>query len=97
VPLLTLLDDHSRFNLLLQACGKTDAGTVKPLLSDAFRCYGMPVRINADNGAPRGSPREHGHGLSRLSVWLIQLGIRISHSRSGHPQINGKDSASIAR
>lgn len=88
---LTLLDDHSRFNLLLQACGKTDAGTVQPLLSGAFRRYGMPVRINADNGAPWGSPREYGHGLSRLSVWLIQLGIRISHSRPGHPQTNGKD------
>lgn len=88
---LTLLDDHSRFNLLLQACGKTDAGTVQPLLSDAFRRYGMPVRINADNGAPWGSPREYGHGLSRLSVWLIRLGIRISHSRPGHPQTNGKE------
>lgn len=88
---LTLLDDHSRFNLVLQACAKTDAGTVRPLLSAVFRRYGMPVRMNADNGAPWGSPREHGHGLSRLSVWLIQLGIRLSHSRPGHPQTNGKE------
>ena len=88
---LTLLDDHSRFNLLLHACGKTDARTVQPLLGCVFRRYGMPVRINADNGAPWGSPREHGHGLSRLSVWLIRLGIRVSHSRPGHPQTNGKE------
>lgn len=88
---LTLLDDHSRFNLLLNACGRTDAQTVQPLLTTVFRRYGLPVRINADNGAPWGSPREPGHGLSRLSVWLIRLGIRISHSRPAHPQTNGKD------
>jgi len=88
---LTLLDDHSRFDLLLHACAKTDAQAVRPLLSQVFRRYGMPVRINADNGAPWGSPREHGHGLSRLSVWLVRLGIRISHSRPGHPQTNGKE------
>jgi transposase InsO family protein len=88
---LTLLDDHSRFNLLLHACYQTDAKTVQPLLIAAFRRYGLPVRINADNGAPWGSPRESRHGLSRLSVWLIRLGIRISHSRPAHPQTNGKD------
>lgn len=88
---LTLLDDHSRFNLLLHACGQTDAAAVRPLLAEVFRRYGLPVRINADNGAPWGSPREASHGLSRLSVWLIRLGIRISHSRPAHPQTNGKD------
>ena len=88
---LTLLDDHSRFNLILHACSKTDSRAIQPLLAAVFRRYGLPVRINADNGAPWGSPREHGHGLSRLSVWLIRLGIRVSHSRPAHPQTNGKD------
>lgn len=88
---LTLLDDHSRFNLLLAACGQTRYDTVRPHLIEVFRRYGLPVRINSDNGAPWGAPSGCEHGLSHLSVWLIRLGIRISHSRPYHPQSNGKD------
>ena len=55
-----------------------------------FRRYGLPVRINADNGAPWGSPSLAERGLSRLSVWLIRQGIWISHSAPYHPQTNGK-------
>lgn len=87
---LTLLDDHSRFNLVLQACPSVAASTVQPHLARVFERYGLPVRLNADNGAPWGSPRLAGHGLSELSVWLIRLGIRISHSAPYHPQTNGK-------
>lgn len=88
---LTVLDDHSRYNLVLHACRKQGATDVKPVLIEAFRRYGLPVRINGDNGAPWGAPREPAHGLSKLTVWLIRLGIRISHSRPYHPQTNGKD------
>jgi len=88
---LTMLDDHSRFNLVLKACPRTDHRTVQPWLIETFRRYGLPVRINADNGAPWGAPSAPYHGLSRLSVWLIRLGIRVSHSRPRHPQTNGKE------
>lgn len=88
---LTALDDHSRFNLVLKACPRTDARTVQPWFIEAFRRYGLPARINADNGAPFGAPREVAHGLSRLVVWFIRLGIRVSHSRPRHPQTNGKE------
>ncbi|HEX5636592.1 MAG TPA: IS481 family transposase [Gammaproteobacteria bacterium] len=88
---LTLLDDHSRFNLTLTACAQPNTDTVKTALTSVFERYGLPVRINADNGAPWGSPRETQHGLTTLTVWLIRLGIRISHSRPYHPQTNGKD------
>ncbi|MDP3228129.1 MAG: IS481 family transposase [Acidovorax sp.] len=87
---LTLLDDHSRFNLALQACDSVGTACVQPHLIRVFERYGIPVRINADNGAPWGSPRLAGHGLSELSVWLIRLGIRVSHSAPYHPQTNGK-------
>lgn len=87
---LTLLDDHSRFNLVLQACPSVAASSVQPHLQQVFERYGLPVRLNADNGAPWGSPRLVGHGLSELSVWLIRLGIRVSHSAPYHPQTNGK-------
>lgn len=87
---LTLLDDHSRFNLALQACSQTSNAQVQPLLQTVFRRYGMPVRINADNGAPWGSSKLPEVGLSQLTIWLIRLGIRVSHSRPYHPQTNGK-------
>ncbi len=87
---LTLIDDHSRFNLALQACPSVASASVQPHLARVFERYGLPVRMNADNGAPWGSPRLAGHGLSELSVWLIRLGIRMSHSAPYHPQTNGK-------
>jgi transposase InsO family protein len=87
---LTLLDDHSRFNLLLHANARTALGQVQPLLIQAFLRYGLPVRINADNGSPWGSPSSGGHTLSALSVWLIRLGVQVSFSAPYHPQTNGK-------
>jgi transposase InsO family protein len=87
---LTLLDDHSRFNLALQACARPDTPSVQSHLIGVFQRYGLPVRINADNGGPWGSPRLAAHGLSELSVWLIRLGIKVSHSAPYHPQTNGK-------
>ena len=59
-------------------------------LTGAFHRYGLPVRINADNGPPWGSSRAPGHGLTDLTIWLLRLGISVSHSRPYHPQTNGK-------
>ena len=87
---LTVLDDHSRYNLVLQACGNTRTETVQARMETAFRRYGLPVRMNFDNGAPWGSPSQPGH-VTVLALWLIRLGIRVSYSRPYHPQTNGKD------
>lgn len=87
---LTVLDDHSRFNLALRACTEQRGSTVQTHLTDVFRHYGLPVRINTDNGAPWGTPRQPGQ-VSELAIWLIRLGIRIGFSRPRHPQTNGKD------
>lgn len=86
---LTMLDDHSRFNLAIQACDNERGSTVKEKMIEVFERYGLPARINVDNGAPWGSPRNPGE-ITELSIWLIQLGIRISFSRPYHPQTNGK-------
>ena len=86
---LTVLDDHSRFNVVLKALGDQQREPVKAALRDAFLRYGLPERINTDNGPPWGTG---GVGvLSELGVWLIQLGVRLSFSRPAHPQTNGKD------
>ncbi|MDR6387405.1 IS481 family transposase [Paraburkholderia caribensis] len=87
---LTVIDDHSRYNVVLSACSRTTTQVVQEALERAFRCYGLPSCINTDNGAPWGSPSAPGQ-LTELAVWLIRLGIHVSYSRPYHPQTNGKD------
>ena len=84
---LTLLDDHSRFSLGIKACGQESERLVREGLERAFQLYGLPEEMTMDNGAPwRGSQRH----LSRITVWLMRLGIKVSHSTPGHPQTQGK-------
>lgn len=86
---LTVLDDHSRFNLCLQACTDQQGTTVQGRLSAIFRRYGLPLRMAMDNGPPWGdSP---GHPYTPLVAWLIRLGVSVSHSRPYHPQTLGKE------
>src|SRR5205823_4960786 len=46
---LTVLDDHSRFNICLAACADERAETVRFHLSHAFAEYGMPDCMLMDN------------------------------------------------
>jgi transposase InsO family protein len=85
---LTVLDDHSRYALVLQACGGQTRETVMAHLTAAFRRYGLPVRMTMDNGPPWGSDGTH---YTRLDLWLMRQGIRVGHSRPFHPQTQGKD------
>jgi hypothetical protein len=86
---LTVLDDHSRFALVLAACADQQTETVKACLITAFERYGLPWRITADNGSPWGNgPRDP---YTPLGVWLIEHDIRLGHSRPYHPQTQGKD------
>lgn len=87
---LTVLDDHSRYALAVEACTDERAGTVKARLEATFRRYGLPWRMAMDNGAPWGDAGAGGH-FTALSVWLIECGIAVSHSRPYHPQTLGKD------
>jgi transposase InsO family protein len=87
---LTVLDDHSRYALEIGACGNEQTDTVKARLTAVFRRYGLPSRILADNGSPwgtSGSSQPH----TPLSVWLLDLGVAVSHGRPFHPQTQGKD------
>lgn len=87
---LTVLDDCSRFSLCLQACGNERFHTVQDALVSTFRRYGLPQRMTMDNGPPWGAGGGNGR-FSRLTVWLIEQGITVSHSRPYHPQTQGKD------
>jgi transposase InsO family protein len=86
---LTVIDDHSRYALCLQACRNQQTGTVQAQLTATFRRYGLPERMLMDNGSPWGNDREHQH--TPLTVWLLRLGVGVSHSRPYHPQTQGKD------
>lgn len=86
---LTVLDDHSRYNVCLQACPNEPGVTVQARLTAVFRRYGLPYRIGVDNGSPWGDAANSPY--TPLTVWLIRLGIRVTHSRPYHPQTLGKD------
>jgi len=84
----TLLDTHSRFLLNCQHAKSTSFANVKPILTEIFQEFGMPKRFRSDNGPPFAT---HGAGrLSRLSIWLIKLGITPEWITPGNPQENGK-------
>jgi transposase InsO family protein len=86
---LTVLDDHSRFALVLSACGDERADTVQAALTTTFRRCGLPAAMLMDNGGPwAGGPE---HSWTSLSLWLVRLGIHVSHGRAYHPQTQGKD------
>jgi transposase InsO family protein len=86
---LTILDDHSRFALALKACARNTSNITQAALIQVFRRYGLPDWITCDNGSPWGSGgRSH---YTRFCVWLMRLGIGVSHSRPHHPQTQGKD------
>jgi transposase InsO family protein len=87
---LTVLDDHSRYALEIGACGDERTETVQARLSRVFRRYGLPRRILTDNGSPWGTCGS-GERHTRLTVWLMDLGVVVSHGRPLHPQTQGKD------
>lgn len=84
---LSILDDHSRFLLGLIACGEEGRHTVQRQLMRLFERYGLPRRILSDNGSPWGAPSG---GRTTLEVWLLHLGVKVSHGRPGHPETQGK-------
>lgn len=92
---LAILDDHSRFNIGLFACGNQTNLTVRTHLIEVFEKYGLPERILSDNGTPWGTcGQENELGIrvfSSLEKWLIRLNIKLIHGRPYHPQTQGKE------
>ena len=90
---LTAIDDHSRFNIILHACGNQQGPGVKQQLVEAFRRYGLPEQILCDRGTPWGVGAEPDNGayFSSLEVWLFDAGVEVIHGRPAHPQTQGKD------
>lgn len=85
---LTIIDDYSRFSLSIKACENERYLTAKKQIIHVFKTYGLPNQINVDNGNPWGNSKLLRH--TALTVWLMRLGVRVTHSRPRHPQTNGK-------
>jgi transposase InsO family protein len=85
---LTVLDDHSRYALGVEACGDERDGTARSRLAAVFRRYGLPDAMLMDNGPPWG---DAGGPYTAFTVWLMRLGVRVAHGRPYHPQTQGKD------
>lgn len=92
---LTITDDHSRYNICLEACKNQQELTVKQSLINVFRKYGLPYKILTDNGSPWGTtgcePVDGLRSYTSLEKWLIQLNIKLIHGRPYHPQTQGKE------
>ena len=86
---LTVLDDHSRFLIGLKACANETTESVHQQVKMLFQRHGLPKRMLMDNGKPWGS--KPGNSYTRFTVWLMRLGIKVSHGRPYHPQTQGKD------
>src|SRR5262245_1603547 len=86
---LTVLDDHSRYALGIVACSNEQDGTTRQCLVAIFRRYGLPLAMLMDNGSPWGNTSGERHTI--FTVWLMRLGIKVSHGRPYHPQTQGKD------
>jgi putative transposase len=85
---LTVTDAASRYLLKCEGLSHPKEALARPHFERVFREFGLPQRIRSDNGSPFASKAVG--GLSRLSVWWIQLGIIPERIEPGQPQQNGR-------
>jgi transposase InsO family protein len=86
---LSILDDHSRYAIGLEACSDEQGSTVKGKLVPIFQRFGLPQAMLMDTGSPW--PPQGEPVYTSFEVWLMQLGIKVYHGRPFHPQTQGKD------
>jgi transposase InsO family protein len=86
---LSVIDDHSRYLLVLQQTGSTRGELVREQLQRAFCENGVPDGMLMDHGIPWWSARGP-MGTTELAVWLMKQGIGLHWSGIRHPQTQGK-------
>jgi len=84
----TLIDAASRFLLALEAFPSTRGDLVRKALRRVFEEHGLPEALRSDNGSPFATSSFT--GLTKLAVWLVELGIRLDRIEPGCPQQNGR-------
>ena len=85
---LTIRDDAAKKILCGKLMRSKTAQSVRSVMTEVFKKYGLPKVIHSDNGAPFAAPNGL-LNLTSLSVWWITLGILPDRSLKGHPEQNG--------
>lgn len=85
---LTLTDNYSRYLLLCEGLNSPSCDDTMRCYEKVFREYGLPDAIRTDNGQPFAGVAVG--GLTRLSIWLLKLGIMPERISPGCPQQNGR-------
>ncbi len=86
---LSMVDDHSRYVVGLYALRELTIEQTWACLVETFGHYGVPQAMLMDRGTLWWS-EHNGWGLTRLSVQLIEQGVRLHYGRICHPQTQGK-------
>jgi transposase InsO family protein len=86
---LSVIDDHSRYLLVLRQTGSTRGDLVREQLQSVFSACGVPEGMLMDHGIPWWSALSP-MGTTELAVWLMKQGIRLHWSGIRHPQTQGK-------
>ena len=84
---LTVCDRFTRYLIGCHACANQQFKGTFRLCRRFMRYYGLPEVIRVDNGTPFASVGLG--GLSQLSVWWIEQGVRVEFMTPGSPQQNG--------
>ena len=85
---LTVTDNHSRYLLACQGMAGTLLEPTQTVLTKLFKEHGLPTRLRSDNGVPFAA---YSLGrLSKLSVWLLKVGVLPELIEPGKPQQNGR-------
>lgn len=85
---LTITDAYSRYILRCEGMLDPDGKGVFAVFDSVFREFGLPDGIRSDGGPPFASTGAA--CLTRLSVWWLQLGLRVERIAPGKPQQNGR-------
>ncbi|SUT87861.1 Integrase core domain [Actinobacillus ureae] len=85
---LTVTDLFSHHLFACESFSSTRACNVFTVFDRLFSEFGLPWSIRSDNGTPFASMALG--GISRLSKWWIDLGIRPQRIKPSHPEQNGQ-------
>lgn len=85
---LTVSDLFSCHLFACEGFSSTKADNVFRVFERLFHEFGLPWTIRSDNGSPFASTALG--GISRVSKWWIDLGIRPQRIQPSHPEQNGR-------
>jgi transposase InsO family protein len=85
---LTITDQFSRYILGCEGMSAISDEAAREVCEEVFGTYGLPAVIRSDNGVPFASTGLA--GLTKLSVFWLNLNITPERIRPAHPEENGR-------